>query len=276
MPVRSLYLFVIIKRNSLTASAMQAYHSSFNGEEQQLGAQSIASMALLPFHTKLRAPLMSPRTSPDCPPLSVSTTPSSADVLGCVVTAPADRDDIIAETLATFRANVLFRNFEIQGDSDRTLIYLTLFVSDCLARIGQGEPHTHGRRGVCCRARERRGEALLSRFDPRHVLHTGERVAADKETAAKWTTPQEAAKHLQTHAHTHFTLPGEPGFPLNSLYGSCRPGTREADELRAYLTALRAETTLRLSEHVLGDDAQRKKWWLAFQKRKFIGKSLGS
>jgi len=30
----------------------------------------------------------------------------------------------------------MFRNFEIKGGADRTLIYLILFISDCLARIG--------------------------------------------------------------------------------------------------------------------------------------------
>lgn len=44
--------------------------------------------------------------------------------------------DIIDETLDLFRANSLFRNFEIKGPADRTLIVLILFVSDCLAKIG--------------------------------------------------------------------------------------------------------------------------------------------
>jgi len=35
-----------------------------------------------------------------------------------------------------FRANSLFRNFEIKGPADRLLIILILFISDCLAKIG--------------------------------------------------------------------------------------------------------------------------------------------
>lgn len=35
-----------------------------------------------------------------------------------------------------FRANSLFRNFEIKGPADRTLIILILFISDCLAKLG--------------------------------------------------------------------------------------------------------------------------------------------
>jgi len=43
--------------------------------------------------------------------------------------------DIIDETLDLFRANSLFRNFEIKGGADRTLIVLILFISDCLAKL---------------------------------------------------------------------------------------------------------------------------------------------
>ena len=36
--------------------------------------------------------------------------------------------DIVDEAIYLFRANVLFRNFEVQGSADRTLIYLTLLI----------------------------------------------------------------------------------------------------------------------------------------------------
>lgn len=49
--------------------------------------------------------------------------------------ADPDSLDIIDETLDLFRANSLFRNFEIKGPADRLLIILILFVSDCLAKI---------------------------------------------------------------------------------------------------------------------------------------------
>jgi actin related protein 2/3 complex, subunit 3 len=44
--------------------------------------------------------------------------------------------DIIEECLSLFRANCLFRNFEIKGPADRTLIYGILFISDCLNKLG--------------------------------------------------------------------------------------------------------------------------------------------
>jgi actin related protein 2/3 complex subunit 3 len=48
----------------------------------------------------------------------------------------SEQYDIIDETLDLFRANSLFRNFEIKGPADRLLIVLILYVSDCLAKIG--------------------------------------------------------------------------------------------------------------------------------------------
>jgi len=41
--------------------------------------------------------------------------------------------DVIDECLAFFRANVLFKNFDVAGGADRTLIYLTLYLQLCIA-----------------------------------------------------------------------------------------------------------------------------------------------
>ena len=43
--------------------------------------------------------------------------------------------DIIDEALDYFKANVLFRNFEVQGPADILLVYLTLYTSACLNAI---------------------------------------------------------------------------------------------------------------------------------------------
>ncbi|KAL8276202.1 hypothetical protein RQP46_011414 [Phenoliferia psychrophenolica] len=179
---------------------MPAYHSSYCEETEH---RVVGNMALLPFSSKLRG---------SAPP-------------------PADptRDDIVTEALDLFRANSLFRNFEIKGPADRVLIYLILFIGDCLTRVTQAK-------------------------------------------APGWT-PNDATKHLATYAIENFTLPGEPGFPLNSLYAP--PGSRlDADALRAYLTHARQETVVRFVERVYGTDGKPSKWWTAFQRRKFMGKSL--
>jgi len=85
---------------------MPAYHSSLNEEPD---VRLIGNMAILPIRTRIRGP---------------------------APVAEPSQADIIDETLDLFRANSLFRNFEIKGPADRTLIVLILYVSDCLAKLG--------------------------------------------------------------------------------------------------------------------------------------------
>ncbi|EKD00816.1 arp2/3 complex 21 kda subunit (p21-arc) [Trichosporon asahii var. asahii CBS 8904] len=137
----------------------------------------------------------------------------------------------------------------IEEALDLTLIYLILFISDCIAKLAP----------------------TAGRPSPGYG---------------------EAGKKLHTLAVDSFALPGEAGFPLNSMYHP--PANRnEADMLRSYLTHARTELALRLvdrlypEEQVLGPDgqptgqvgpraAQPSKWWMAFQKRRFMGRSLSS
>lgn len=43
--------------------------------------------------------------------------------------------DIIDEALLSFQTNLFSKNYEIQSDADRVIIYLTLFISECLKRL---------------------------------------------------------------------------------------------------------------------------------------------
>ncbi|OQR70530.1 actin-related protein 2/3 complex subunit 3-like [Tropilaelaps mercedesae] len=81
---------------------MPAYHS------QCVGVQSLGNMALLPIRTQVRGPA-----------------PKSA----------GDDADVIDEAICYFRANVFFRNYEIKSEADRVLIYVTLYITDCLKRL---------------------------------------------------------------------------------------------------------------------------------------------
>ena len=83
---------------------MPAYHSSFGS-----GTQAVGNMALLPIKTTNRGPA-------PCLPIS-------------------DTADIIDEALYYFKANVFFRTYEIKSESDRVLIYLTLYVTECLKKL---------------------------------------------------------------------------------------------------------------------------------------------
>lgn len=52
---------------------------------------------------------------------------------------------------------------------------------------------------------------------------------------------------------------------------------QEAEQLREYLTKLRVETLGRLLAAVYAESKDTpSQWWMAFQKRKFMGKSLNA
>jgi actin related protein 2/3 complex subunit 3 len=84
---------------------MPAYHSKKNDESNEIAC----GCAICPLRTELKGP---------APKLEAS---------------PAG-EDIIDEVLLYFRANVMFRNFEVRGGADKTLIYLTLHAVQCLVR----------------------------------------------------------------------------------------------------------------------------------------------
>lgn len=82
---------------------MPAYHSSFTKNKSAIG-----NLALLPIKTQFRGP---------APPYT------------------GDELDIIDEALYFFRANVFFRTYEIKSDADRVLIYITLYITECLKKL---------------------------------------------------------------------------------------------------------------------------------------------
>ncbi|KAI8816457.1 actin-related protein 2/3 complex subunit 3 [Fimicolochytrium jonesii] len=102
---------------------MPAYHSSFNDNTQY---RQIGNIALLPIKTKIRGPA-----------------PPAAD---------PQADDIVDEAIALFRANCFFRNFEIKGNGDRVLIYLLLFIQECLGKLQKNPSATEGQRTLLTHA----------------------------------------------------------------------------------------------------------------------------
>lgn len=62
----------------------------------------------------------------------------------CCANLPTDKEDIIDEVLMYFRANVLFRNFDVRGGADKTLIYLTLHAVQCLVKLEKIEDKNSG------------------------------------------------------------------------------------------------------------------------------------
>ncbi len=89
-------------------------------------------MAVLPIKTRIRGPSQI-GVQNDTIVSIMSSLPAFCNA------ADQSQQDILDETLDLFRANSLFRNFEIKGPADRLLIVLILFISDCLAKIGSAK-----------------------------------------------------------------------------------------------------------------------------------------
>ncbi|KAK2724799.1 actin-related protein 2/3 complex subunit 3-like [Artemia franciscana] len=172
---------------------MPAYHSQLFSKFQVVG-----NTALLPLRTSVRGP--APRETTE--------------------------QDIIDETLYYFKANVFFRSYEIKSESDRLLIYLTLYITECLKKL------------------------------------------------TKCPTKDQALNKLYSLAVTRFDIPGDSGFPLNSVYA--RPTNAQEEKLlRQYLTQARQELGMRLCKLVYSaPDGKPSKWWLCFAKKRFMNKSL--
>ncbi|EEA20091.1 ARP2/3 complex subunit Arc18, putative [Talaromyces marneffei ATCC 18224] len=98
---------------------MPAYHSIFLDEAE---LPVIGNFPLLPLRTRTRGPAY---VLPALPP-------SESDL---DIDPNSESYDCIDEILSLFRANVLFRNFEIKGPADRMLIYGILFLSECLGKV---------------------------------------------------------------------------------------------------------------------------------------------
>ena len=62
-------------------------------------------------------------------------TSSCVSVCACpLLPLGQSRPDIVDEALAFWRANVLFRSFEVAGAGDKLLLYISLYISHCLQR----------------------------------------------------------------------------------------------------------------------------------------------
>ena len=82
-----------------------------------------------------------------------------------------------------------------------------------------------------------------------------------------------AEKALINGALEQFSIPGEPGFPLNQAFEAPRD-RQEAEALRQYLGQVRQELAVRLGQRLYTEGVGPSKWWMSFTKRKFMGKSL--
>lgn len=134
---------------------MPAYHSSFHSTP---GVDKVGNVALLPV--KSSGPSNGGTPVPSLP--KTSTDP-----------------DIIDEALTYFKANVFFRTYEIRSEADRVLIYLTLYIQDCLRKLSKCTSKNQGLQEMYSLA--------ISRFDI-----PGEAGFPLNGVYAKPKTPEEA------------------------------------------------------------------------------------
>ena len=130
--------------NYLLQITMPAYHSSFGSGKDRLG-----NMALLPIKTTSRGPAA-------CLPVS-------------------EEADIIDEALYYFKANVFFRTYEIKSESDRVLIYLTLYITECLKKLQKCANKNQGNQEMYSLAISRfdiPGELFIYQQHCISILHT--------------------------------------------------------------------------------------------------------
>lgn len=232
---------------------MPAYHSSFNAAE----GETLCGCPVLPLKTRVRGPAP------------------------CVEPVAGAPEDVVDEALRLFRANVLFRNFELQGGGDKLLVYLTLFIH--LVRGGAGGVnHAVGWWQGSSRSREptiaspRRHVSLPSRLHAVTLLPTHPTRPPPqclKRAAAK-PTKAEGVRDLQTLASSTHVNPGDAGWPLTAVIAAPK-NAAEQEAMKGYCRQLRETVVARLCDILYADGAPNKHW-LAFSKRKFMGREFSS
>jgi actin related protein 2/3 complex subunit 3 len=164
----------------------------------------------------------------------------------------------IDEPLDPFRANSLLRNFEIKGGADRLLIVLTLFVSDCLAKV------------------------VATRVPPSALEAT---KALNSLAVDGFPLPDDANFPLNAHyaPPANRIEAGASPPPLFCIGSGSGPGAAAwltipcVDALRQYLIQARQETVARFVEKLYADGTGKpSKWWTCFTKRRFMNRSLGN
>lgn len=89
------------------------------------------------------------------------------------------------------------------------------------------------------------------------------------------TSYNDALKALTNVALDNFTLPGTPGFPLNTVYSVPVSDHNAMELLRTYIQQFRQELAMRLLERLYKESKDHpSKFWLAFTRRRFMNKSL--
>ena len=152
------------------------YHSKLN----DVAAETVCGCALLPLKTSTRGP---------APPWDKTTDDSTPQP-----------NDILDETLAYFKANVLFKHFEVKGAADRVLVYMTLYTTQCLRKLEPCATAIDGLKALTQLAHDDFSLPGQSNF-PLGTFFPAPQ--SQNEAGASATIGQRARTHLHARARTH-------------------------------------------------------------------------
>merc|ERR1711971_548133 len=96
---------VILGSNSLDPATMPSFHSTL-----EASGKSIGNIAVMPLRQTSKGTARGPA-------------PSSS------------QEDIVDQTISLFKANILFKQFDMETDVDRVLVYVTPYIIECLKRL---------------------------------------------------------------------------------------------------------------------------------------------
>ncbi len=83
----------------------------------------------------------------------------------------------------------------------------------------------------------------------------------------------EATRELSPLVQGAGVIPGDPGWPLGQLMPQPKSAA-EQETLRTYFRQLREGLAPRLLDRVFNEDGSPNKHWMAFAKKKFMGKEF--
>ena len=147
---------------------------------------------------------------------------------------------------------MLFKHFEVKGGADRVLIYLTLYVTQCLKKLEGCATQVEALKALTAMAHE------MFKLPGEPGFPLGSFFPSASST-------QEAGVQLQ----------GGGVDEGQARAGTERDRASRADLCRAYLKQLREELGRRLIGKVYAtSDGGPSKFWIVFAKRRFMNKQL--
>ncbi|CAI7884554.1 unnamed protein product [Closterium sp. NIES-54] len=148
--------------------------------------------------------------------------------------------DIVDEAITLFRANVLFRRFDIRGPADKLLVYLTLYINMALKRIDSCPSEAEGIRLLINLGLEpfpipgdpgfplaglfatptSRLEAVKPGHAHKLLLYLTLYINMALERIDSCPSEAEGIWLLINLGLDPFPIPGDPGFPLTGLFAT--------------------------------------------------------